>query len=115
MLSLDAHVLLHAVGGRLTRRESRLLRGDRWGISGIVLWEIAKVARLGRIALDLESPQVDKVISSVHVWPISLEIARVSVALDVRADPADELIAATSIVHGAACVNRSSSDSAGVF
>ncbi|MDQ3013317.1 MAG: hypothetical protein M3X11_21750 [Acidobacteriota bacterium] len=34
------------------------------------------------------------------VIPISLEIARVSTQLDFRSDPADELIAAISIVEG---------------
>jgi len=45
-------------------------------MSGIVLWEIAKLTKLGRIELDLQSPQVKKVRSSIHVWPITLEIAR---------------------------------------
>jgi len=106
MLNLDTHVLLHAIGGRLTPREDRLLRGDRWSISGIVLWEIAKLAQLKRIELDLQSPDVVRVLSAVHVWPISVEIVQASVRLDVRVDPADELIAATSLVHHLPLVTR---------
>jgi predicted nucleic acid-binding protein len=34
------------------------------------------------------------------------EIARESTRLDVRSDPADELIAATSVVHHVALVTR---------
>jgi len=99
MLNLDTHVLLHAVGGELTAREARLLRADRWSIAGIVLWEIAKLRQLGRIVLDLEDSEVSRVLAAIHIWPITAEIARASMRLDFRADPADELIAATSLVH----------------
>ena len=49
MLNLDTHVLLHALGGGLTAAETRLLSQDAWSISPIVLWEIGKLAELGRI------------------------------------------------------------------
>ncbi len=106
MLNLDTHVLLHAVGGKLTAREERLLRADRWSISGIVLWEIAKLSQLKRIEIDLDDPEVSRVLAAVHVWPITVEVARTSTRLDVRVDPADELIAATSLVHNVALVTR---------
>ncbi|HXN32266.1 MAG TPA: PIN domain-containing protein [Polyangiaceae bacterium] len=106
MLNLDTHVLLHAVAGRLTAREDGLLRGDRWSISPIVLWEIAKLAQLGRIAIDLEDPDVVRVLSSVHVWPITREIAHASTRLDVKSDPADEIVAATSLVHRVPLLTR---------
>jgi PIN domain nuclease of toxin-antitoxin system len=106
MLNLDTHVLLHAVAGVLTGREAKLLRADRWSISAIVLWEIAKLAQLGRIEVDLDDPDVVRVLSAVHLWPITPEIAKASTRLDVRADPADELIAATSLVHNAKLVTR---------
>ena len=106
MLNLDTHVLLHAVAGVLTGREAKLLRADRWSISGIVLWEIAKLAQRGRIEVDLDDPDVVRALSAVHVWPITPEIAKASTRLDVRADPADELIAATSLVHNARLVTR---------
>lgn len=106
MLNLDTHVLLHALAGALTGRETRLLRRDRWSISGIVLWEIAKLAQLGRIEVDLDDADVVRVLSAVHVWPITAEIAKSSTRLDVRGDPADELIAATSLVHNVRLVTR---------
>ena len=38
MLNLDTHILLHAVAGRLSAAEAKLLQSHRWGISAIVLW-----------------------------------------------------------------------------
>ncbi|HEU4430989.1 MAG TPA: PIN domain-containing protein [Myxococcota bacterium] len=99
MLNLDTHVLLHALGGRLSPRERRLLDGEDWSISGIVLWEIAKLAQLGRIELDLDDVELTRILARVHTWPLSLEVCREIFRLDVRVDPADELIAATSIAH----------------
>jgi PIN domain nuclease of toxin-antitoxin system len=106
MLNLDTHVLLHAVTGDLTAAEIKLLRSQRWSISAIVLWEIAKLAQLRRIAVDLDDPQVVRTFGAVQVWPITVDIARASTRLDVRSDPADELIAATSVVHGVPLLTR---------
>ena len=106
MLNLDTHVLLHAVGSKLTAREGRLLRADRWSISAIVLWEIAKLAQLKRIEIDLDDAEVSRVLGAVHVWPITVDIARTSTRLDVHVDPAGELIAATSLVHNVPLVTR---------
>ena len=106
MLNLDTHILLHAVAGRLTAREARLLGNNPWSISGIVLWEVAKLAQLKRIEVDLEDPGVLRVLSSIQVWPITPEIAQASTRLVVRVDPADELIAATSLVHNVPLLTR---------
>ena len=106
MLNLDTHVLLFAVTGALRPREERLLSADRWSISAIVLWEIAKLAQLGRISVDLENADVVRVLSRVHVWPLTREIAHASTRLDVKGDPADQIIAATGVVHGIALVTR---------
>ena len=103
MLNLDTHMLLEAVAGRLSPSEARLLRSDRWSISAIVLWE---VAQLGRIVVDLDDAEVVRTLARVHLWPITREIARASTRLDVQSDPADELIAATSVVHKVPLVTR---------
>jgi PIN domain nuclease of toxin-antitoxin system len=106
MLNLDTHVLLHAVTGALRPAERRLLSAARWGVSAIVLWEIAKLSQLGRITMDLQDPEIGTVLKQVHVWPITREIAHASTRLDVRGDPADELIAATSLVHSVPLLTR---------
>jgi PIN domain nuclease of toxin-antitoxin system len=79
MLNLDTHILIHALSGDLTAGEAHQLADEPWGISAIVLWEVARLRQLGRIE---------------------------SAELDFNSDPADELIAATSIVHRALLVTR---------
>jgi PIN domain nuclease of toxin-antitoxin system len=106
MLNLDTHVLLHALTGDLTRRESALLAHDTWSISAIVLWEIAELAQLGRIAIDLDDPELVRALTRLHTWPLSLDVCRVLADLDFRGDPADEIIAATSLAHRVPLVTR---------
>lgn len=106
MLNVDTHVLLYAVTGALRPRETRLLSANRWSVSAIVLWEIAKLAQLGRIAVDLDDPDVVRVLVRVHVWPLTREIAHASTQLDIQGDPADEIIAATSVVHKVPLLTR---------
>ena len=106
MLNVDTHVLLYAVTGALRPRERRVLSADRWSISAIVLWEIAKLAQLGRIAVDLDDADVVRALARVHVWPLTREIARMSTRLDLRGDAADGLIGATSVVHKIPLVTR---------
>ncbi len=106
MLNLDTHVLIFAFTGRLKPREKALLLKESWGISAIVLWEIAKLFDLGRIEVDLEDPAVVRALSRVHVWPIDIQVCQQLRRLDFKSDPADELIAATSLRHGAPLVTR---------
>jgi PIN domain nuclease of toxin-antitoxin system len=106
MLNLDTHVLIHALTGDLKRHEATLLRSRRWGISGIVLWELAKLAQLGRIELDIDDAELERALSSVHTWPITLDVARAIHRLDFKSDPADEIIAATSLVHRVPLLTR---------
>ncbi len=106
MLNLDTHILVFALRGEIKPRERKLLANDSWGISAIVLWELSKLVQLGRITLDLDDQDVTTALSRVHVWPLDLEISRASTRLDFSGDPADELIAATSVVHRIPLVTR---------
>lgn len=106
MLNLDTHILLYALAGDLSRREVALLSRDTWSISAIVIWEINKLAELGRIELDLDHPELVRTLAHIQTWPLTLGVCRAIRALDVRGDPADEIICATSIVHGVPLVTR---------
>lgn len=106
MLNLDTHMLIHALRGDLRPRERDLLSRSRWGIAAIVFWELAKLAQLGKVEMDLADPEVTAALATLHVWQLDLAIARVSTALDFGSDPADELIAATSVVHGVPLLTR---------
>jgi PIN domain nuclease of toxin-antitoxin system len=106
MLNLDTHILLHALTDTLRPRERNLLANESWSISAIVLWEITKLAQLGRIEVDVDDVDLTRLLSRVHTWPLSLAVCREIPRLDFRSDPADEIIAATSIVHGVPLVTR---------
>jgi PIN domain nuclease of toxin-antitoxin system len=98
MLNLDTHILIAALQGDLAKRERRLLAEEPWSISAIVLWEIAKLIQLKRLEVDIDSADFGRALSRVRIWPLDLAICRESTRLDFRSDPADEIIAATSVV-----------------
>jgi PIN domain nuclease of toxin-antitoxin system len=106
MLNLDTHILIHAWAGELAKNEKKLLEANEWSISAIVLWELHKLAQLGRITLNLDEPELSAALHRLTIWPLTPAIARISTHLDFSSDPADELIAATSIVHAVPLITR---------
>jgi PIN domain nuclease of toxin-antitoxin system len=106
VICLDTHILVHALADALTTRERRVLEAHEWSVSAIVLWELAKLVQLGRLELDLDEAETVRALGAVRVLPITLEIARTSTQLDFKSDPADELIAATSLVARIPLVTR---------
>lgn len=106
MLNLDTHILLYALAGDLTRSEASLLSRDTWSISAIVLWEIGKLSELRRIEIDLENPELVRTLARIETWPLTIEVCRTIRTLDFKGDPADEIIAATSILHKIPLVTR---------
>lgn len=106
MLNLDTHVVVAVLDGDLSDREHALVSVEPLAISAIVLWELAKLIQLKRLKLDLESAEFREFVRHVTIIPITLEIARKSTQLDIRSDPADELIAATSVVERISLLTR---------
>ncbi len=106
MVNLDTHILVFALSGELKPDERRVLAGNRWSVSSIVLWELAKLVQVGRVELDLDDREVLRTLGRIHVWPIDLAVAVASTRLDFRGDPADEIIAATSVVHDVPLMTR---------
>jgi PIN domain nuclease of toxin-antitoxin system len=54
----------------------------------------------------MESVEFSRIFARVHVWPLDLAVCRQSAELDFRGDPADKLIAATSVVHRVPLLTR---------
>jgi PIN domain nuclease of toxin-antitoxin system len=106
MLNLDTHILLMFVAGTASAAEFRCATSQSLAISDIVLWEIAKLIQKGRPHFDVGDPDDQSWLHSLTVLPISPEIAWRSTHLDFTSDPADEIIAATSIVEKAPLLTR---------
>lgn len=99
MLNLDTHVAVAVLNGDLSKQEYGLVSVEPLAFSAIVLWELAKLVQLKRLKLDLKSSAFLEFLRHVTVIPITLEIAVKSTQLDFQSDPADEIIAATSLVE----------------
>jgi PIN domain nuclease of toxin-antitoxin system len=106
MLNLDTHILIHAVSGLLTDAEQQVLAAEEWGISDIVLWEIEMLHARGRIAFGLDHPPLAGALRRLRIWPITSGICLKLRSLDFHSDPADEIIAATSLAHDVPLVTR---------
>lgn len=106
MLNVDTHIVVKFFEGSLRADELSLMEANPVGISAIVIWEMAKLKQLGRIPRGPEDPEVDAFLRKLRVWPVDAEIAIMSTKLDISSDPADEIIAATSIVHQVPLLTR---------
>jgi PIN domain nuclease of toxin-antitoxin system len=113
---LDTHVLVY--GALAPERLSGAAREalDRGETDGslaccdISLWEIAMLAAKGRLSFDADTATFLKnalTARGIQVLPITPEIAGLSQSGAVpTADPADRLIAATALHHGATLITR---------
>lgn len=108
MLNLDTHILVAFLDGTLRKDEEAALARESFGISAIVLWELYGLVRAGKLELDLDAPDLNRDLGRIHTWPISMHVCRHLRHLDFESDPADELIAATSIAHNVPLLTRDS-------
>ena len=99
MLNLDTHMIVFLLSGELTQKELTILESEDLAISDIVLWELSKLVELSRLEMDFASDVFHSLLLNLTVYPITLAIAATSAKLDFNGDPADEIIAATSIVE----------------
>ncbi len=106
MLNLDTHILLDALADKLRASERRLLEDNAWSISPIVLWEIGLLGRLNRTRVSLRTPELRRTLDRMTIWDFDRHVAEAVMELDFRSDPADEIIAATSVVHGIPLLTR---------
>lgn len=99
MLNLDTHILIDLMVGHLSAAEENCVRKNDWCISGIVLWEIYKLNEIGRIKMNFNNPEITKFINSLTIYPIDMKVFEALQIIDFKSDPADEIIAATSIAY----------------
>lgn len=109
MLNLDTHIVIKALEGTVTGHERSVLTEDpEWSISAIVLWEITKLNQLGRLRYGLDHQSLAAALDQMHIWPITRQVCLHVRALDFQSDPADEIIAATSVTHDIPLLTRDS-------
>lgn len=72
----------------------------------MVFWEIAKLTEKRRLEIDLHHPELLRLLSHVRVWPIDRDLCLTLGKLDFKSDPADELIAASSVLYNIPLVTR---------
>jgi PIN domain nuclease of toxin-antitoxin system len=96
---------------RLTARTRALIEREAStrsiGISDISLWEIAMLVERGRLDPGVDAASFCRLAiraRNLIVLPITVEIAARSATLSLHGDPADRLIAATAMEHGARLV-----------
>ncbi|MEX0783175.1 MAG: PIN domain-containing protein [Dehalococcoidia bacterium] len=106
MLNVDTHILMAWFEGTLRADERRLLEREPWGISAIVFWELYALVNDGELRFDLEDADFNRDLARLHVWPISIHVCRQLRRLDFTSDPADELIAATSLAFNVPLLTR---------
>ena len=64
--------------------------------------------QLGRLAYGLDDETFAAAVEQVHVWPITRQVCLNLRAVDFQSDPADEIIAATSLTYNIPLLIRDS-------
>jgi PIN domain nuclease of toxin-antitoxin system len=99
-------VLVALFTGDVSEEEFSCAVSQPLAISDIFLWELAMLVRRNRLKMDLGGPEFRVWMRNLTVLPITLEIARNSTQLDFSSDPADEIVAATSVVENIPLLTR---------
>ncbi len=115
MIVVDTHIILwNALRPEMLSRKAKKAISTANNSDGIIfcdisLWEIAMLMHKGRLSIDVEYLEFIKLVSESNNYVyrgITPEIARLSAKLfsDNNKDPADRIIAATSIIENAKLV-----------
>lgn len=112
MLVVDTHaVVWWTLSPKLLspRAARELADADVVGVPAIVLWEVALLARKGRLELDLPVAEWAErllAIPRVRSLPLTPTVALAAEALDMHPDPADRFIVATAREHEASLLTK---------
>lgn len=106
-VSLDADVLADAVSDRLSEREKAVIDSSEIVVSPLAIRKLASLIRRGRVRdLDIDDPRLDALVDGADLVQITPDMAERAVQLGLRSGPADEIIAATSILLEAPLLTR---------
>lgn len=113
MILLDTHawIWLASDPDRLGSGARKAIRSDRSrGVAAISCWEIAMLAARGRIELDRDPVTwMDDALEAeeIELLPLTPAVAVASAELgNFHGDPADRLIVATALTHGAVLITK---------
>ncbi len=117
MIVVDTHALVWWVSGDTALSVSarsaieQALSDGKLIVSAMTAWEIAMLAKTGRLVLSMDTRQwLDTVaaIEGLRIWPVDMDIALKSVGLPdpFHKDPADRMIVATARALAAPLVTR---------
>lgn len=100
MLNLDTHIVIQFMEQQLSDRNAEILqKEEHYCISPIVFWELAMLSTKNRIQFSFEWKEWVDFSKHLKILPLNQQVAQQSVNLDFKSDPADHMIAATSIVY----------------
>lgn len=112
MVAVDTHALLWWTlePAKLSARARAALDGaERIAVPVIVFWEVALLARLGKITLGSSAAdwlREVRSIARIEQLPLTAEIAVAADGLAMHPDPADRFIVATAIQQQLALVTK---------
>ena len=114
MIVLDTHAWIWWVAdpARLSTAARKAIEKERVrGICAISVWEVAVLIQRGRLVLDRDVADWVRdalAVPGVEVLPLTPEMALAAggPALDLHGDPADRMIAATTLAHRARLVTK---------
>lgn len=113
MIVLDTHALIHdaLAPERVGKNAAAAIQAgavrSELAVADITLWEVGMLVAKGRLDVgsDVDAFLRDALlVRDVRVLPITPAIAVAASSLLLHGDPADRLIVATALVHGAALV-----------
>jgi PIN domain nuclease of toxin-antitoxin system len=113
VILLDTHVLVWfaedspSLGRRATRLADQALMRNEVLISAVSFWEIAMLVRKRRLKLDLSAAALRRTVfdQGIREAPLDGAVGIVAAELDgFHGDPADRMVVATALAHGAALV-----------
>ncbi len=117
MIVVDTHVIIwDALNPKLLSKKAKNAIIEANEVDGIIfceisLWEIAMLINKGRISIDISYLDFIKMVSLSNKYQfkgITPEIAELSTSFseDVNKDPADRIIAATSVIYNVPLVTK---------